>query len=93
MAGVKNIQVTSTIYYDDGYVVSINTPMWQKDIRHGDYFTDEEVKSVIIESGNVTATILDEKSLSSLHAMAVSNNTPKSNTKLKYNTDDPFSIN
>lgn len=44
---VKGIQVLAEVHYDDGTVCVMATPVYKKDIRHGDLFPDDQAASVL----------------------------------------------
>lgn len=45
---IKGIQLRAEIYYDDGTVGVMHTPLYKKDIRHGDLFPDHEAQAVLL---------------------------------------------
>lgn len=44
---VKRIQVLAEVHYDDGTICVMATPVYAKDIRHGDLFPDDQALSVL----------------------------------------------
>lgn len=44
---IKGIRLTAEIFYDDGTVGVIGTPLYKKDIRRGDLFPDREARAVL----------------------------------------------
>lgn len=92
MAGLTHIQVTATLYFDDGNVVNFATPMINKDIRYGDYFSSEEAAAVLEYSSSQFAKIVDTQTIEKLHNMAKIISHEKS-IKRKPRFDDDFSSN
>lgn len=93
MAGVTRIQVTATLQYDDGYVVTIGTPLMKKDIRHGDFFSDDLTQQIIQNSGEMLAAIIDQKKLTGLYMQAKNHMKSREPKKPYDRFDPPFSVN
>lgn len=70
MANVKQVQLTANMLYDDGYVVTISTPIWVKDIRHGDAFSDEQLEEIMCAGGEGMAQLIHETTAAQFHREA-----------------------
>ena len=71
MTGLKNVQVTTTLYYEDGVVVTFATPMYGKDIRQGELYTEDDVTEIITESADCLSELIVEQKLKSFHDNAL----------------------
>jgi hypothetical protein len=92
MAGVTRIQVKAALYFDDGHVIELATPVWHKDIRTGDYFNDELTREVVTQAGVGLAAIIEEKTLRGLYGM-IKEQEYKQSDRRKPKWGDNFSLN
>lgn len=92
MAGVTNIQVQAALHFDDGYALTISTPLWKKDIRTGDYFSDDLTQQILQEAGQALASIVEHHKLSGLRGVIQAQIEAKQDRR-KPKPSDPFSIN
>jgi hypothetical protein len=67
MPGVTHIQVQTVLYFDDGFVVTLTSPVMGKDIRRGDYFPDEEIAEIVSGCGAHMAQIIEKKTAIRMH--------------------------
>lgn len=67
MPGVTQIQVQASIQFDDGNVITLQSPSWKKDIRQGDYFPDDQIAEIITLTGECIAELLKEKTSRKLY--------------------------
>lgn len=88
MTDVMNMQVHATLHFDDGYVVTISTPIFSRDIRNGFFIDDEITQHILRSAGEGLANVVEEKTLEEIHKGAENhfNNPPKENR-------NPFSDN
>jgi hypothetical protein len=92
MHGVKYIKVSAELHFDDEIVVNIATPLLKKDIRRGDYFSDEEVQALIDVGGHNLSKLVAMKTLAGLYKIAKGGSEPpKDQRPPRWN--DPFSMN
>jgi hypothetical protein len=77
--GLKNIKLTASLVYDDGVVITFSTPLYDKGIRNGEFFSDDQAKAILAGVGADFAGIVEEKTLKGLYAAAKSE---------MYGTDD-----
>ncbi len=68
MAGVTHIQMLANLRFDDGNVVTIHTPVWNKDIRNGDLFSEEEIRNIVEQCGMGLSELIGEKTINGIHA-------------------------
>ncbi len=95
MAGLTHIQTTTTLKFDDGIVVTFATTPIHKDIRHGDYFSDDQTKDMLFHITEELTTLIGEKTLTGLHDTAMKCADPPSpnNDITKPRYGDSFSDN
>lgn len=67
MIGITSIKIATQFTFDDGNIVTFSTPDYTKDIRHGDLFTEEELQTILVETGQMFANAFEEKSIADLH--------------------------
>jgi hypothetical protein len=95
MAGVTHIQVTTTLHFSDGYVVTLATPLWHKDIRTGDFFSNELTCEVVQNGGRALAEMIEQTTLQGIHHAAIARDakqTPLPN-RIRPGPFDSFSLN
>lgn len=67
---VKHMQISANLYFDDGFVVTISSPVFTKDIRHGDTFSDEQIEEFFQAGGESMAMMVQEKTASHFYKVA-----------------------
>ena len=67
MIGVTHVQVQAALHFDDGYTITLATPIWQKDIRDGDYFSQELIETILTDAGVGLAETLNKEGLDKIH--------------------------
>lgn len=94
MPGVKGIQMQASLIYEDDYVITIGTPVWSKDIRDGDLFTEEQIKEVITGSGEALSEIVEREGTAGMYKeMQKRCNPPQPVDIRKPKAGDGFSLN
>jgi hypothetical protein len=97
MPGVTQIQITTTLIFDDGFVVTLASPAWKKDIRHGDYFSDKQLADTLKGTAKAMAKQIVKSTAVGLYTALKTRAEAEKNPNWPYyrkiKPDEPFSPN
>ncbi len=95
MPGVIAIQTQTALYFDNGFVVTFESPMFKKDIRTGDYFSDELIGEILTGSAISLAQSIEERTALTIYKeiKAAKANAGKPHYWKRPPKDHPFSDN
>jgi len=69
--GVTHVQLSFNLSFEDGYIVTVSSPNWTKDIRQGSYFSDAEVEEILAHASYEIAQLVAHKTLRGLRAESI----------------------
>lgn len=93
LPGVTHVQMHAALLYDDGRVVNLVSPLFSKNIRHGDFFTDEQIGELLVFIGHKMAEQVETEQAWRMHADAKRGLEKHPNWWRRPKWDEPFSMN
>ncbi len=63
ITGVTGVQIVTAFQFDDGNVMLLKSPAFKKDIRDGDFFSDEQTAELLSGFGNALAEMVETKTM------------------------------